>query len=176
MQNESIAAGIAVGMSSLTSGEYRIQDLVAQGQAFFDERAKRQIKDILIIDNEWRVTDSLSDDYLPVQNDDGSVTYKYLSELTDLPPLMEIGRLGDDATHFPNARSRPPAKDEDEAHAIPVETSKGRWYVMVLLHNDPQAAARRAAQPLIYTLGILMVSTLITFYLVWRFTRPIANL
>jgi signal transduction histidine kinase len=47
---------------------------------------------------------------------------------------------------------------------------------MVLLHNDPRAAARRAAQPLIFTLAILLVSTLITFYLVWRFTRPIANL
>jgi nitrogen fixation/metabolism regulation signal transduction histidine kinase len=47
---------------------------------------------------------------------------------------------------------------------------------MVLLKNDPSAAAMRAAQPLIFTLAILLVSILVTFYLVWRFTRPIANL
>jgi signal transduction histidine kinase len=47
---------------------------------------------------------------------------------------------------------------------------------MVLLKNDRIEAARRAARPLIYTLGVLLLSSLITFFLVWRFTRPIANL
>ena len=47
---------------------------------------------------------------------------------------------------------------------------------MVLLKNDKKEGAWRAAQPLVYTLGILLISTLITFYLVLRFTRPIANL
>ena len=89
MQEASVVAGFSVGMSSLTSENYRVQDLAAQGQAYFDEADRRRIKDILIIDNELHITDSLSDDYLPVQNDDGSVTYKYLPELTDLPPLMQ---------------------------------------------------------------------------------------
>jgi signal transduction histidine kinase len=47
---------------------------------------------------------------------------------------------------------------------------------MVLLKNPKSEAARRAAQPLIYTLLVLLVSSLITLLLVWRFTRPIANL
>ena len=42
--------------------------------------------------------------------------------------------------------------------------------------NDKTAAAERAAQPLLYTLGILMISSLITILLVFRFTRPIADL
>ncbi|MEP6705789.1 MAG: ATP-binding protein, partial [Acidobacteriota bacterium] len=37
-------------------------------------------------------------------------------------------------------------------------------------------AAIRAALPLIVTLIVLSLSTLVTFVLVWRFTRPIANL
>lgn len=106
--------------------------------------------------------------------DADTVTHKKLSELTDLPPLMEANRLGNDLEHFPNAVA--PVASGDEAHAIPIETSEGRWYVMVLLRNDKTEAAWRAAQPLIFTLGILLVSILITFYLVWRFTRPIANL
>src|SRR3954452_3474077 len=176
MNEASVVAGFSVGMSALTSENYRVQDFISQGTANFDEGDRRRIKDILIIDNDWRITDSLNDEYLPVQDDDGSVTYKTLGELTDLPPLIQPERLGEDAVNFPNARSGVPAKDEDEAHVLPVETSKGRWYVMVLLHNDPTAAARRAAMPLRFTLAILLVSTLITFYLVWRFTRPIANL
>jgi signal transduction histidine kinase len=59
---------------------------------------------------------------------------------------------------------------------MPVQTSEGRWYVLVVLKSDKGEAARRAAQPLLATLGILLTSTLITGLLVWRFTRPIANL
>jgi signal transduction histidine kinase len=47
---------------------------------------------------------------------------------------------------------------------------------MVLLRNDKSEAARRTALPLIVTLIVLSLSTLVTFVLVWRFTRPIANL
>jgi signal transduction histidine kinase len=175
MQNASVSTGFSVGTSSLTS-DYRIQELVESGQARLSEGDKERIKDILIIDNELRVSDSLNDEYLPVQNDDGTVTFKYLPELTDLPPLVQPELLGEDAANFPNARSGPPGRDTDEAHVLSIDTSQGRWYVMVLLRNDPRAAARRAAKPLVFTLGILLVSTLITFYLVWRFTRPIANL
>lgn len=176
MQEQTLVAGIAVGISSLTS-ESRVQDLITQsGQTLLDARAKKRIKDIIIIDNEWRVVDSLNEDYLPTAGDDGNITYRSLSDLTDLPPLMETSRLGNDVVHFPNANVAAEDGEADEAHAVPIETSKGRWYVMVLLRNDRGAAARRAAQPLIYTLGILLISTLITFLLVWRFTRPIANL
>jgi hypothetical protein len=48
---------------------------------------------------------------------------------------------------------------------------------MVLLKNPKSEAARRAAQPLIYTSGVLLVSSLITlWYSYGGFTRPIANL
>ncbi|HEY2866856.1 MAG TPA: ATP-binding protein [Pyrinomonadaceae bacterium] len=173
-QEASVTDGLRLGTSGVTS-DYRMSDLLAQGQARLSEEDQVRIKDILIIDNELNVTDSLKDTYLPVQNDDGTVTFKYLPDLTDLPPLMQPELLGDDAQNFPNADEDSSASD-DEAHVLPVETSKGRWYVMVILHNDPRAAAFRAAKPLVFTLGILLVSTLITFYLVWRFTRPITNL
>ena len=177
MQERAIVAGFALGFSSLTSRDFRLQDLLAQpGQRFLDEGELRRIKDILVIDSEWRVWDSLSDDYLPTLADDGSTVYKDLADLTDLPPLMEAERFGAEASHFPNASAPRANGQSDEAHAVAIETSEGRWYVMVLLKNDPSAAVKRAAQPLIFTLGILLVSTLVTFYLVWRFTRPIANL
>ncbi|MGE3466494.1 MAG: ATP-binding protein [Pyrinomonadaceae bacterium] len=172
-QEQTIVAGIAVGISGLTSND-RIQDLVqARGQTFFDNKARERIKDILIIDNNWQVTDALADDYLPTTDENGDIVYKQLKDLKDLPAPMGGNRLGEDLEQFPNQIS---TKEEDEAHAIPVETSAGRWYVMVILKSDRSAAARRAAQPLIFTLGILLISTLITLLLVWRFTRPIADL
>lgn len=176
-QTQALVAGITLGFTSIPLKDLRVQDLVDQtDQTYFDQATKERIKDIIIIDSNWQVTDSLNPDYLPTSDDNDQIVYKKVSELTGLPPLMEGSRLGDDLKNFPNPKIAVNKDQPDEAHAIPIETSKGRWYVMVLLKNDKTEARWRAAQPLIYTLGVLLVSSLITFLLVWRFTRPIANL
>ena len=176
-QAQALVAGIAVGTTSLTSPEERVVDLINRpGQTFLDEQSKEKIIDIIIIDDEWRISDSINDDYWPTRGDDGKLQYRRLSELTDLPPLMEGARLGEDLKNFPNQRTDANRDSDNEAHAVPIETSKGRWYVMVLLRSDKSEAAWRAARPLLVTLAVLSISTLITFMLVWRFTRPIADL
>jgi len=175
-QTQALVAGFVVGSYSLT-GEERIQDLVDRpGQTFLDESAKERIRDIIVIDSNWQVTDSQNPDYWPSESDDGNLIYRKLKELTDLPPLMEGERLGADLPNFPNQRTSENKNADDEAHAVPIETSLGRWYVMVLLQNDKSEAVWRAAKPLVGMLALLSISTLITFLLVWRFTRPIANL
>lgn len=176
-QTQALVAGITLGVTSLTSTDLRVQDLVdSTDQPYFDQATKERIKDIIVIDGNWQVTDSLNPDYLPAYDENGDVTTKHLSDLTCLPPLMESARLGDDLKNFPNPKTANSKNQIDEAHAIPIETSKGRWYVMVLLKNDKSEATWRAARPLIYTLCVLFVSSLITFLLVWRFAQPIANL
>lgn len=178
-QEQTIVAGIALGFASMTSEDRdeHLQDMIDDpDQKFLDENAKKRIKDIIIIDDNWQVTDSLNPNYQPTSDDNNHAVYKKLSDLTDLPPLMEGSRLGSDLQYFPNRKTDLNRRDPDEAHAIPIATSKGRWYVMVLLLNDKNEAWWRAAQPLIYTLGILLVSSFITLFLVWRFARPIANL
>ena len=176
-QEQSFAAGISLGFTAMTSTELRVQDLFDQpGQSFMDARSRERIKDIIIINNDWKVYDALNDDYSPTQKEDGELELRPLKDITDLPPLMEGSRLGDDLKHFPNRTSLENTATDDEAHAIPIETSQGRWYVMILLKNDKNKAALRAAQPLLYTLAVLSVSSLITLLLVWRFSRPIADL
>lgn len=177
-QSQALVAGITLGVTSLTSTDLRVQDLVdSTDQTYFDQATKERIKDIIIIDHSWQVTDSLNPDNMPTYDENENVTTKKLSDLTCLPPLMESSRLGDDLKNFPNPKTENNSKNQtDEAHAIPIETSKGRWYVMVLLKNDKSEAIWRAARPLFYTLGVLLVSSLITFFLVWRFAQPIANL
>lgn len=176
-QTQALVGGITLGFTGLTSEDLRVQELVdATDQPYFDPATKERIKDIIIIDSNWNVTDSLNPNYTPTYDEKDNVTYKKLNELQGLPPLMEGTRLGDDLKNFPNPATTTSKNQNDEAHAIPIETSRGRWYVMILIKNDKSEAMRRAARPLIITLGVLLVSSLITFFLVWRFTRPIANL
>ena len=174
-QAEALRAGIILGTAGITSTNERMVDLVERpDQVYLDEHARERVTDVLIIDDKWQIWDSLSEKYWPVTNEDGSTSYKMLAEADDLPPLSEGDRLGADLQQFPNRWAD--ANSQGEAHALPLDTSKGRWYVMVLLKSDKSEAAWRAAQPLLVTLGVLSISTLITFWLVWRFTRPIANL
>ena len=175
-QERAVFAAVALALKSIPS-EDRLQDLIDKpGQAALDEQNRQRVKDIIVIDDHWRIADSLNDDYLPATGDGGEAIYKQLSSITDLPPLREGDRLGDDLQHFPNRHTEEKNNIGDAAHAIPIYTSQGRWYVMVLLRNDPGEARWRAARPLIYTLGVLLVSSLITLLLVWRFAEPIANL
>ncbi len=175
-QEQAIVAAIALAFRSIPSND-RMQDLLdVPGQSYLDEDARRRIRDIIVVDNDWQVTDSLSPEYLPTTDEDDRPVLRKLQDITGLPPLMEEARLGDDLARFPNRRSNVTRPQTDEAHAVPIETSFGRWYVMVVLQNERREVAWRAARPLVFTLGILMLSSLITFFLVWRFTRPIADL
>jgi signal transduction histidine kinase len=178
-QEQALVAGFALGINTITSKEEYLDDLYKrEGQTFFDAEINERIRDIIVINQKWQVTDSLNHpEYVPVLDENGQTKYLNLSDIKNLPPLMEgRNRLGEDFDKFPNARINDTGEREGEAHAIPVETSEGRYYVMVVLKNDKREADARALRPLIYTSAILLISTLITFWLVWRFTRPIANL
>ena len=175
-QTQALVTGITLGFNVLSSNEYLKDFVEREGQSFFDEKITGRIKGIYIIDNKWQIYDSLDSEFLPFEGANGETQYYQLSELKNLPPLMEGNRLGEDLKHFPNAVKVNGAETNGEAHAIPIETNKGRFYVMVILENDKKEAVNRAARPLIYTLGILLVSSIITIFLVWRFTRPLANL
>ncbi len=176
-QEQALVAGITLGFTSIPMKDKRIQDLVDEtDQTYFDAATKERIKDIIIIDNEFRITDSLNPNYLPETGENDEIVLKKIGDIQGLPPLMESSRIGDDLKNFPNPLTGDNKNQTDEAHAIPIETSQGRWYVMVLLKNDKTLARWRAARPLVYTLGVLLVSSIITFLLVWRFGRPISNL
>lgn len=177
MQEQALVAGIALGFNSMTS-EYRLLDFVKrEGQPFFDEKTTKRIKEIIIVDNDWKVYDSLNPEYLPTIDDAGVTNYVNLKDIKNLPPLMEgRNRLGDAVDNFPNANLPENEQSDGESHAIPIETNQGQFYVLVSLKSDRNIAARKAAQQLIYTLLVLTLSTIITIFLVWRFTRPVANL
>ena len=171
-QAQALRAGIALGSNGITSSEY-IQDLLNRDdQTYFDDETTALIKDVIIIDSEGNVRDSLNPDFVPTTGPNNQPNYKKLMDLPDLPPVKEAARLGPDIVKFPNVGG----PGDDEAHPVPIETSQGRWYVMVILRNDKTEAAWTAALPLIATLVVFSLSAIVTFWLVWRFTRPVANL
>lgn len=177
LQEQVLLAGIVLGFNGMQAEEDRLQDFVKrEGQPFFDASIAERIKDILVIDNEWEVFDSLSEENLPTKNAEGEWVNKKLKDVQNLPPLMEASRLGEDAKHFPNAFAQNTSQFDGEAHAVPIETNRGRWYVVVILKKDDKFAVQKAIQPLLYTFLIFLISTAIAIVLVWRFTRPIANL
>ena len=174
-QANALVAGITLGSNSISSLSYMDELIRREDQTYYDEAAAARIRDVIIIDNEWNVRDSLNAEFQPTTGPNGENVFRKLADLPGLPPLKEGARLGADIQHFPNATAE--TDDDDEARAIPIETtSEGRWYIMVLLRNDKGESSRRAALPLVVTLLVLSLSTLVTFVLVWRFTRPIANL
>src|SRR5688572_13101476 len=176
-QAEALRAGITLGAAGITSPTERMVDLIDRpDQTYLDEHTGERVTDVLIIDEKWRIWDSVGEKYWPTRNEDGALLYKMLADADDLPPLVEGARLGEDLKYFPNQKTAANKNSDDEAHAVPIDTSQGRWYIIVILRNVKSEAAWRAAMPLLATLAVLSISTLITFWLVWRFTRPIANL
>ncbi len=174
MQQQVLVAGVSLGFNGLSSSD-RMRDFIKREDQAFDEKTINRIKDIIVINKDWEVYDSLNENYLPTQNEQKETIYKKLQDITDLPPLVNADRLGSDRNRFPNAENIAQISDS-EAHAIPIETDQGRWYVMIILKTDKKETFQRAAQPLIFTLGVLLISTITTMLLVWRFTRPISQL
>lgn len=176
LQEQALVAGFVLGTNGITSGEY-MKDLVKrEGQTFFDEKITQRIKDVIVVNQKWQITDSLDEEYLPTTDENDQIKYLNLNDLKNLPPLVTGSRLGADLQKFPNAGTLESDDTEGEMHAVPIETNQGRWYVLVTLKTDRKEVLQKATRPLIYTLFILLFSTAITFLLVWRFTRPIANL
>jgi signal transduction histidine kinase len=177
LQTQALVSGFAVCFYSFTSNNSRLSEIVNRNeQNIWDENATKHIKNILIIDDKFKIYDSLDESYLLPKDTDGTRQRRPLSDIKDLPPLVEINRLGDAAKNFPNAEKNPNRDDDSEAHTISMETTDGIYYIMVVLRTDKKESAQRAARPLIYTLAVLLISSLITILLVWRFTRPIAEL
>ena len=174
-QTQALVAGFALGVKSISSTK-RLKELRAgENQPLLDGQTGR-VANIVVIDNYWRVSDTLSGELLPNQLDNNTYSYHYLWEMTTLPPLKNARQLEDEAIPFPVSNANVSA---GESHAFSVETESGRWYVIVVLSSENAPGGiwnRQAARPLVYMLGVLLVATLITSILVWRFTRPIADL
>jgi signal transduction histidine kinase len=177
-QEQAIMAGVALGVNSISSGEYLDQMQKEAKQPLLDQQAGR-VKNVLVIDSEGNVQDSLNGDYAPTTNADGSKHYVRVQDV-NLPPLTSAVELAEN-TSLPEGMSTATqlVAGDPGAFYFPVETTKGRWYIIVVLGSAntlTNILERQASRSAFYTLMLLLATTLVTGLFVWRFTRPIKDL
>ncbi|HEX4899698.1 MAG TPA: ATP-binding protein [Pyrinomonadaceae bacterium] len=178
-QEQAIMAGVALGVNSLRSNKYLDQMKDSVKQPLLDEHSGR-VTNILVVDSDGNVQDSLSKAYSPQRRDDGSDVYVQLRDVP-LPPLSSAVEMVDEGQPLPTwlAASKTGQAGEPGAFYFPIETNKGRWYIIVVLGSAQtlkDILKQQASRSAFYTLVLLLITTLLTGYLVWRFTRPIKDL
>ncbi|HXD32651.1 MAG TPA: ATP-binding protein [Pyrinomonadaceae bacterium] len=178
-QEQTIMAGVALGVNNISSNIYLEEMAKTLKQPLLNPNSSRT-KNVLVIDGEGDVRDSLDDRYAPKLNEDGSTRYVPLSQV-QLPPISPVVEFVDESKTRPLwlKVSAPAKPGEPGAFYLPVETNQGRWYVIVVLgsaSNLTNILQEQASKSLRYTLLLLLVTTLVTGILVWRFTRPIKDL
>jgi signal transduction histidine kinase len=172
-QQQAIMAGVTLGVNSISSGLYLDQMRDQAKQPLLAEQAGR-VENVLIVDDQGNIKDSLVKNQIPQQNPDKSIRYVKVKDIS-LPPLKSAVELPSENTSLPEGMTIG-RQSTAGAFYIPVETDKGRRYVIVVLGSANSLMTilrRQARQSLLYTLAVLLVTTCLTGLVVWRFTRPI---
>jgi signal transduction histidine kinase len=178
-QEQAIMAGVALGVNSISSNKYLDQIRSNVHEPVLDEPNGR-VRNVLVVDSNGNVLDSLSKDYAPGKNADESPLYAKITNVP-LPPLRSAVDLPDESQQLPAwlTASQSPQAGEPGAFYFPVETEQGRWYVIVVLNSANTLRSileRQASRSAQYTLLLLLATTLVTGLFVWRFTRPVKYL
>jgi signal transduction histidine kinase len=178
-QEQAIMAGVALGVNSLSSKKYLDQLRSGLKEPLLEENTGR-VQNVLVVDSEGLVQDSLIGKFAPQENEDKTVTSFHIRDVP-LPPLSSAVELTDlNETRPPwLPATAPPQPGEPGAFYFPLETTKGRWYIIVVLgsaNSLRDILERQARRSAFYTLLLLLATTLVTGLFVWRFTRPIKSL
>src|SRR5207237_611529 len=124
-QEQAIMTGVALGVSSIYSKKY-LDDLRKDlKQPLLDEPIGRE-KNVLVVNNEGRVWDSLVDQYAPQKNEDGTPRY-FAARDVPLPPISPVVQFADESQSRPAwlTVSSPAKPGEPGAFYLPVETDQG---------------------------------------------------
>ena len=175
-QQQAIMAGVALGVNSISSGLYLDQMRDQAKQPLLGEQAER-VKNVLIVDENGNIKDSLDENQTPRFNPDKSVRYVKVKDIA-LPPLRSAVELPSETAPLPEGMTiGQPTGGDPGAFYFPVTTTSGRVYVIVVLGSSLMTILRRQArQSLLYTLAVLLVTICLTAIVVWRFTRPLKSL
>jgi signal transduction histidine kinase len=178
-QEQAIMTGVALALKSLRSDKYLDEIIGDASDKYFNDRSGR-VKNILVVDDNGNVLDSIVPDYNPRERDDKTTRYVQFKDLP-LPPLRRAAPFPDEDEPLPSWMPNSTDIDFGEAGAFyfPVQTDKGRRFIIVELGSSntfTQLLERQASRSASYTLWLLLVTTLVTGFFVWRFTRPIREL
>jgi signal transduction histidine kinase len=181
-QEQALTASIALANESITSTKYMFELENASGKTPLLEEQKGRIINVLVVrDEDGRIEDSLDPDYRPETLDSGEAHYYYISDAE--VKLYKLVDAGEATEGFKQLRpsmqiTSQPVSGEPRTFAIPLRTSRGLNYIVVVLGMSPlgDGSFGETVRPLLPTLFVLLISTLGAVVLVWRFTRPLSDL
>ena len=178
-QQQAIMAGFALGVNSFSSKKYLYEMREEAKQPLLGEQAAR-VKNILSVDDQGNIQDSMEKDQTPRMNPDKTIRYVKVKDIS-LPPLNSAVELPSDNTPLPEGMTIGPQTKAGQPGAfyIPVETTNGRRYIIVVLASSSNLTTlleRQSRRSQLITLAVLLVTTGLTALVVWRFTRPIKSL
>ena len=178
-QEQAIMTGVALGLNSLQSAQYLDEISSSVKEPLLTDKNVR-VRNILVVDDAGNVIDSLQREYLPRQRADETPSYVQFQDL-QLPPLRSAVQYTGKPEDLPAWLPPSTSADFGAAGAIyfPVQTDQGRRFIFVVLDSAnilTNIFERQATRSALYTLAVLLVTTLVTGYFVWRFTRPIKEL
>jgi signal transduction histidine kinase len=172
-QEQAIMEGVALGVNSISSGEY-LEDMHDEANQPLGHQEGR-VQNVLVIDADGNIQDSLSGEHAPTTNPDGSKRFVRLRDIY-LPPLRSAVGLSENVPPAGIPATTQSGTGDPGAFYFQVETTKGRWYIIVVLGSAntlTNILQRQASRSALYTLLLLLATTLVTGLFVWRFTRPI---
>jgi signal transduction histidine kinase len=178
-QEQAIMTGIALGLDSLQRGKY-LEDLIGTVKEPLLASKNVRVKNIFVVDDAGNVIDSLQREYVPRELDDDTTQYVQFHDL-QLPPLRSAVQYTSSQEQLPAWIPPSTSADFGAAGAIyfPVHTDKGRRFIIVVLDSAnilTNVFERQSTRSALYTLAVLFVTTIVTGYFVWRFTRPVKQL
>ena len=178
-QEQAIMTGVALGLDSLQSDKYIDQIIGSVKDPLLNSKNVR-VKNILVVDDDGNVLDSLQPEDAPRKMPDNTTQYVQFQDL-QLPPLRGAVQYTSGEKQLPPWIPSSTSGDFGAAGAIyfPVTTDGGRRFIIVVLDSAnilTNVFERQATRSALYTLAVLLVTTLITGYFVWRFTRPVKEL
>jgi signal transduction histidine kinase len=179
-QEQALTASIALANESITSDQYMYQIETAHNASLLTSQAGR-VDNVLVVREDGRIDDSLDPDYRPETLSAGKYHYFYVSDPeVHLPKLVEAGEATEGFKHLlPSLQTTTqPVAGEPRTFAIPLQTSRGMNYIVVILGRSPsdEESFWRTARPLLPTLAVLLIATVVAGILVWSFTRPVREL
>jgi signal transduction histidine kinase len=178
-QEQAIMTGIALGMESIQSDKYLDQIIGDLREPLLNDKRVR-VRNILVVDDNGNVIDSLIPEFTPREREDKTTQYVQFKDI-QLLPLRSAVQFANQHEQLPSWI--PPSDEVDFSEAgafyFPVHTDKGRLFIIVVLdsaHTLTNVLERQSSRSALYTLAVLFVTTLVTGFFVWRFTRPIKEL
>ena len=179
-QEQAIMTGVALGIKSLYSAKY-LDEIIGDLREPLLNNERVRVRNILVVDDDGNIRDSLNPEFNPGENEDNSPRYVQFKDIQLLPLRSVVPFTGEGEEPLPPwiPPSATPDFGEAGAFYIAVQTDQGRRFVIVVLDSAnilTNVFERQTTRSALLTLAVLFVTTLVTGFFVWRFTRPIKDL